>query len=422
MILQNTDLNDKNTYTSSISNRIAQTVQVEAGGTAQIKVLAKVKAIKEQFEIKNLSNKAQAEIYGKVQDTSEEVTHVLKNSLEDVKNAITGTAWVDANADGVKDSGENLLRGIKVRLYDVSTNNYLKDSNGNIIETTTNDNGEYIFTKIPNGKYIVLFEYDTNKYEPTIYKKEEIDESKTSKVVLKSISINGQENTFAVTDTIDLQDNISNINIGLKEKHIFDMELNKYISRVVVQNSKGTKTYNYNNATFAKIEIHSKQLNGSVVVIEYSIKVKNTGEIPGFANTIVDYLPNGLTFSSELNPDWYLSGTKKLETEKINPGEEKEVKLILTKTMTNDNVGVLNNRAELYETYNELGNIDIDSTPNNQVKGEDDLGSADIIIMPSTGGTITIYIALIMINMMLIFVAIRLMIKNGIIKIKKERR
>ena len=90
--------------------------------------------------------------------------------------------------------------------------------------------------------------------------------------------------------------------------------------------------------------------------------------------------------------------------------------------MTNDNVGVLNNRAELYETYNELGNIDIDSTPNNQVKGEDDLGSADIIIMPSTGGTITIYIALIMINMMLIFVAIRLMIKNGIIKIKKERR
>ena len=83
-------------------------------------------------------------------------------------------------------------------------------------------------------KYIVLFEYDTNKYEPTIYKKEEIDESKTSKVVLKSISINGQENTFAVTDTIDLQDNISNINIGLKEKHIFDMELNKYISRVVV--------------------------------------------------------------------------------------------------------------------------------------------------------------------------------------------
>ena len=36
--------------------------------------------------------------------------------------------------------------------------------------------------------------------------------------------------------------------------------------------------------------------------------------------------------------------------------------------MTQDNTGLINNRAEIYETYNEYGNLDIDSTPNNQAK------------------------------------------------------
>ena len=138
------------------------------------------------------------------------------------------------------------------------------------------------------------------------------------------------------------------------------------------------------------------------------------------------YLSNGLIFSSELNPDWYLSGnelyTNKLANEVINPGEEKEVKLVLTKTMTNDNVGVINNRAEIVEDYNEYGNKDINSTPNNNMSGENDMGSADVIIGVATGGTMIAYIMLIIINTILIAVAIRLMIKNKIIKIKKERR
>ena len=54
--------------------------------------------------------------------------------------------------------------------------------------------------------------------------------------------------------------------------------------------------------------------------------------------------------------------------------------------------------------------------------GENDLGSADVIIGISTGGTIAAYIILVMINTILIAIAIRLMIKNGIIKIGKERR
>ena len=90
--------------------------------------------------------------------------------------------------------------------------------------------------------------------------------------------------------------------------------------------------------------------------------------------------------------------------------------------MTNENIGLINNRAELYEDYNKYGNVDIDSTPNNQVQGEDDMSSADVIIGISTGGSHSVYMILLMINAMLIVMAIRLMIKNRIIKIPAKKR
>ena len=90
--------------------------------------------------------------------------------------------------------------------------------------------------------------------------------------------------------------------------------------------------------------------------------------------------------------------------------------------MTNENTGVVNNRAEIAEDYNEYGISDINSTPNNNMTGENDMGSADVIIGISTGGRIIAYIALLMINTVLIAIAIKLMVDNNIIKLKKERR
>ena len=426
VVMQSTETAQTDTYVSTIDNNVSYQVSIDAGGSTTLKMIAVVKNSSTNIDALTITNKAEAKINQKVKSTSEEVTNILKITSDNIKNVLNGKAWLDQNINGAKDNEEKVLSGIKVRLYDVSTNDYLKDSNGSIIETTTNENGEYGFTKIPNGQYIVLFEYDTNEYEPTYCKKDGVDDSINSKVVLKNITINGETKAYAVTDTINLQDNISNINIGLKEKLVFDLQLDKYISKVSIKNKKGTKSYDYNDATFAKVEIYRKQVAGTVVALEYTIKVKNNGEIAGYAKNVKDYLSNGLTFSSELNPDWYLSGnelyTSKFANEPINPGEEKEVKLILTKTMTNENTGVVNNRAEIAEAYNEYGISDNNSTPNNNMAGENDLGSADVIIGVSTGGTIIAYIILVIINTVLIAIAIKLMIKNKIITLKKERR
>lgn len=331
---------------------------------------------------------------------------------------VSGFAWLDSNRNGQKESDETLLSGIKVKIYDVMTQKYLA-------ETITDENGKYEFNNIERGSYVLMFEYDKEEYEPTIYMAEGVNSDITSKVVLNNININGQEIIATVTDTINVQEDVSHINIGLKEKLIFDLELNKYISKIVVQTSQKTKQYDYKNDTFAKVEIHKKQLQGAIVVLEYTMKVKNTGEISGYARNIVDYLPSGLTFSSELNKDWYLSDnylyTKNLENVEIKPGEEKEVKLILTKTMTGDNVGLVNNRAEIYQDYNKYGETDIDSRPNNQAPNEDDFGSVDVIIQVATGGRDMAYITLFITNVILIGFAIELMIRKRIIKIPSRK-
>lgn len=408
--LQTTDFYDINTYMEKISNQSSIHVSAEAGKTYTVTITAVVKEF-ENKTIKTISNSAKAIIANKEQAQSGEVSHIINTEGSVISgNIINGVAWIDGNSDGQKDDGEQLLEGMTVKLLNVTTNKIVS-------ETKTNASGEYSFVNVDSGEYLVLFEYDTNQYEPTIYKKEGVLESKNSNVVEKSVTIDGQEKTYGVTDTINLVSSVSNINIGLRERKIYDLELQKFISKATVQTTSGTKTYNYKDSTFEKVEINRKRINGATVILEYTIRVKNTGEIAGYVTNIRDYLPSGLEFSSELNPDWYVSGqdlyTKSLSNTRIEPGETKEVKLILTKKTTEDTVGLINNRAEIAEEYNELGKVDIDSTANNQATGEDDIGSADVFIGVSTGGRTFAYIVLIMINTALIGLAIYLIfIKN----------
>ena len=90
-----------------------------------------------------------------------------------------------------------------------------------------------------------------------------------------------------------------------------------------------------------------------------------------------------------MNKDWYQSDgdlyTTSLANEKLAPGESKEVKLIVTKQMTESNIGLISNRAEIVESYNELGLSDIDSIAGNKEKGEDDMGEAEVILSIRTG-------------------------------------
>ena len=126
-------------------------------------------------------------------------------------------------------------------------------------------------------------------------------------------------------------------------------------------------------------------LANKIVPVTCGSSYKNKG-VQELLDAIVDYMPSSLSFNSSLNSDWYISGNNLYNTSlantKIEPGESKELTLVLTKTMTDSNTGLVNNKAEIAESSNELG-----------IKDEtNEKGSADVIISVSTGALVN-YVA-----------------------------
>ena len=301
-------------------------------------------------------------------------------------HTISGTAWLDTNENGQRDSEEAALTGINVRLVDLQSNT--------IGTATTADNGFYSLTNIPDGQYIAIFEYDTDKYILTSYKAEGIQDNKNSDAENITMNIDNEERNVSATDTLEIEGNdLINTDLGLVEAKTFDIELTKTISKVTVSSKEGTQNLEYDGASLAKAEIKAKYLQGATVVVEYKIKVTNNGEVAGYIRNIVDYKPADLSFNSTLNSDWYQSGdyiyTTSLANTRLEAGESKELTLILTKTMTESNTGLVNNTAEIAEAYNTLNIQDIDSTPGNKQTTEDDMGSADLIISVKTGAMVS---------------------------------
>ena len=405
------------------TNQIEIQNDIPANGEMIITIEAVVDYSEARTDAETITNRAIASVYGEEIARTSDLNHIIEadvvddnnggsndnnnNGSDDEQNGniangeqmISGLAWYDANHNGKKDEEENALQNIKVKLLNVNTNQLVKDLSGDVLEAITNENGMYVLDNISKGQYIAIFEYDKNQYSLTTYKAEGINETENSDVRVNELLIGDSRQEVTSTDIIQIDaQNVADINIGLIELQNFDLKLDKYVSRILVQNSAGTTTREYNNATTAKIELDAKQINGSNVIIEYNIVVTNVGEVAGYARNIVDYMPGDLEFSSELNKDWYEKGnvlyTTALGNDIINPGESRTVTLTLTKTMGEDNL-VARNNAEIYEAYNDLGLEDSNSTPANKVSGENDMGSADVIVSIRTGGVVYMTIGVI---------------------------
>ena len=342
---------------------------------------------------------------------------------EEETRLISGTAWFDQNENGQRDEGEELLSGVTVYLLDITTNDFVKDADGRNISVTTNNNGFYTLSNVPQGQYMVIFEYDTSKYVLTTYQEQGVDTQFTSKAVDKKVTIDGEERNVGGTEIIEVSDsNISNINIGLKQAKVFDLRLDKYVSRVIVQNSQGTTNIDFGESTMAKAEIDAKLVNATSVVVEYKIKITNEGETDGYVRRVVDYLSSDYRFSSELNKDWYQSDGKlyntSLANERIQAGETKELTLTVTKQLTENNIGLISNTAELEEVYNEQGLQDKDSVAGNNTAGEDDYGKADLILSIKTGqvvATVSIIVLSILVIVAGAIVVTKIVMKRKII-------
>lgn len=355
------------------------------------------------------------------EDNKPNVIKPEEGNIANGDRTISGVAWLDENQNGKKEKNEKTLNNITVQLLNARTNRLVQDKDGKVLEAKTDNEGRYLLNNLTAGEYIVIFKYDNKEYTLATYKVAGASEEENSNAILKDLKIGEEQQKLASTDIIKITNrSIENINLGLVTSQMFDMKLDKYVSKVIVQNSKGTKVNEYNNETLAKAEIDKKQLAETTVLVEYKIKVTNQGEVSGYARKVADYLPTGMTFNSELNGTWYQTEntlyTTSLANERIAPGETKEVTLTLTKRMTATNTGTVVNTAEIAEAYNEQGLADINSTPANKVETENDFGRADVILSVGTGGVTYVIIAIIVLA---VFAVVAVLIKKEKINIKK---
>lgn len=370
-----------------------------------------------KFKIKKENNDPNNDDPKKDNPDSPNNSSIDNHDSKSNKYSISGQVWLDTNKNGKLDNNENNLNNIEVILLNSDTGNIAKNENQQDLSTKIGNDGTYKFENIEVGQYIVVFKYNNNRYRITEYKAQGVFENENSDVVSKNITINGENINAAITETLSLKEkDIENINAGFIENEKFDLRLDKYINKIIIQNSKGTVVNQYDNAKLAKIEIDSKQLANSTVIIEYLIQVTNEGEFSGYASEIVDYMPSDLNFSSEMNNNWYQTTngevlSKELENTIINPGENKQVILTLAKRMNQNNTGTTINTAEIKKSNNDLSIKDNDSIAGNNASGEDDISTAQVIISIRTGGIIT-YIAL--------TVSLVLIIGIGVYYIKKK--
>ncbi len=291
------------------------------------------------------------------------------NKVEKGNRSISGNVWLDKDRNGRRDNNETALASIPVHLY---------KGDSMIKSTSTNKSGTYNFKSLAEGDYYIVFEYDTNKYAVTEYQKANIEPELNSKAVETTPG-------NATTSTITIgNENISNINLGLQEKNKFDLTIEKVITKATVITDKKQEETKFDDKVLGKVEIKASELKKSKVDLEYKINVINSGDASGKATTIIDIIPEGMKFEESRNEGWILGSdgilyNNSLRDVNIAPGEKKELKLVLTKDMTEENTGAVSNKTQILatETSSEL----LEVTDNN-------VATQEMLILIKTGGSI----------------------------------
>ena len=186
----------------------------------------------------------------------------------------------------------------------------------------------------------------------------------------------------------------------------FDLALEKWVTATkVTYNGKTTTTqtgFTADSTEMAKVDLVASQLKKTTVKFVYTIRVINEGQVAGYATEIKDYIPSGLTFVQEDNPEWTLQDDETVTTDQLKdtllePGQSATVEITLTWRNSSSNMGVKTNWAEIGADSGD----DVDSTPDNYNKIEDDIDDASVILSIKTGSVQT-YIILTLVSVMIL--------------------
>ena len=130
------------------------------------------------------------------------------------------------------------------------------------------------------------------------------------------------------------------------------------------------------------VSINRTKIDTANIQITYKIRVSNTGEIEGTAEEITEIIPDGYSYYQEDNEiSWEERNgalvTDILKDETIQPGEYKEIEIVLRWDGGEENFGEKDNLVILSQVNNPAGYEDINE--------EDNQSLSSMVITVTTG-------------------------------------
>lgn len=263
---------------------------------------------------------------------------------------------------------------------------YKNTESGVLVETENCDEANYLISdKLSQVK---INGFDKTSSKDANYKSVEVG------FIVNEGNLGTERN---INTTAEIVDNVNDVNKNndKDEENLyvkyFDLQIEKYIESIEVNADGESKTQNIGfdkKNQITKIDVPSSKLDKTKLNITYGIKVTNIGEIAGIPLEITDYIPDGLTFDSSKNENWYKENncikTTILNNKKLQPGESETITVILDWNLNKSSIGEKINNAEISLYYNDSDSKDVT---------DDNKDSKSVIVTVKTGAvtyTITI--------------------------------
>lgn len=255
---------------------------------------------------------------------------------------ISGMVFIDEDYDGFSSDSEKKVSNIAVDLYKTTATiedlkdplSVINDSDTKVAETTTQSNGLYNFSGLTAGNYYVKYTFDCDKYTVTEKNKQDKTLGDTSSIDSDAVMQAGT--CSAVSNIVTLDDEnttISNIDLGLRVRQVFDVSVDKYITNVTITSNSGVESHDYDKKKQVRLDL--RNLKNTSFKVTYTIEIENTKYFPGTIGSIIETIPDGMTFNPDYaeNEGWYESDGylyySDLDSVLLMPGEKYYVNITL---------------------------------------------------------------------------------------------
>lgn len=326
---------------------------------------------------------------------TKEIKYTQDNDMEKVANEqkleYTVRVYNESKNDGVGQRIVELVPDGLVYLQENETNKefgwktYKQDKDGDLIETDVEEEITALATDYLTEKEIKGFNIEEDElpnFEDVkiVFEVKESKITSEDRIVENTVKINGGNKTTNGGEEINEENNIATEKVYVK---YFDLDVVKFIKEVTVTNDIKETTQQIGESQkgkLVKIDVAKNQVEKTTIRVTYGLRVKNIGEIEGYATELVDYIPEDFKLIED--GVWKVNGDKavttKLQNTLLKPGESTVIEITFEWKLTEDNIGRRINEGKITKYENPYNAKD---------PTEDNNDKEEMLVQVRTGST-----------------------------------